>query len=298
MTRLRNSRLLNQPGETSSSQYQHVEASEFGFCMKLSFLILLALALLANGCAPPAQTPEGKAKSYPPAVQPSPERQEQAEREWRRLLELQSLPSSPPDLDPVTLTPRSLGNVQGIKLATTPPQPGTETVAIREAARRFIDRWRDLLRADPQAVSLAKNDTSNGTHRLTFKQADYPFPVAGGYGEMTMVIGNDGMLRQLEDRFIPLVEVPFKPTLPRETAAERVTDRVFRYGDIAGREQQVKVTANEVRVKGLVILPVEKGNRLDVYLAWEVAAGSSMTWTVYIDAVEGVELKVVQNFNT
>jgi hypothetical protein len=133
---------------------------------------------------------------------------------------------------------------------------------------------------------------------LTFQQADYPLPVAGGYGELTMVIANDGTLRQLEDRFIPIVELPFTPVVTREVAAERAANRVFHYTDIAGREQQARVPANEVKVKGLVILPVEKSGRLEVYLAWEVVAGASLSWTVYLDAIEGVEVKVVQNFKT
>jgi hypothetical protein len=267
--------------------------------MKFHFLILFATASFAVGCAPAAQTPNGKAKSYPATIQPSPEKQEQAEREWRRLLELQSLPALPPDLDPITHTPRSLSTLpNGIKLTTTSPAAGSETIAIREAARRFLDRWRDLLRADPQAVSLIKNDTTNGIHRLTFKQADYPFPVAGGYGELVMVIASDGTLRQLEDRFIPVVELPFTPVITRDVVVERVANRVFRYADIAGREQQARIPASEVSVKGLVIVPVEKNNRLEVYLAWEVVAGASRSWTVYLDAIEGLEVKVVQNFTT
>ena len=267
--------------------------------MKYTLLILIALASFVAGCAPSAQTPNGQAKSYPATIQPSPERQEQAEREWRRLLELQSLPATPPDLDPITHTPRSLSSLpNGIKITTAPVPAGSESIAVREAARRFLDRWRELLRADPQAVSLTRNDTANGIHRLTFRQADYPFPVAGGYGELVMVIGSDGTLRQLEDRFIPVVELPFTPVVTRDVLIERVSTRVFRYTDIAGREQQTRVAAGEVTVKGLAIVPVEKNNRLEVYLAWEVVAGTSRSWTVYLDAIEGVEVKVVQNFTT
>jgi len=51
-------------------------------------------------------------------------------------------------------------------------------------------------------------------------------------------------------------------------------------------------------VRRLVILPVEKGETIEVRLAWEVIAGSSLAWTVYIDAMSGEDLRVVQNFNT
>jgi hypothetical protein len=47
-----------------------------------------------------------------------------------------------------------------------------------------------------------------------------------------------------------------------------------------------------------VTLPIEKADAIEVHLAWEVVAGKSLTWTVYIDAMTGEELKVNQNFNT
>src|SRR5829696_8054457 len=85
--------------------YRSTTRCEMALPMKFYFLILFATASFAVGCTPAAQTPNGKAKSYPASIQPSPEKQEQAEREWRRLLELQSLPATPPDLDPITHTP-------------------------------------------------------------------------------------------------------------------------------------------------------------------------------------------------
>src|SRR5688572_29056559 len=97
--------------------YRLTTRSETALPMKYSLLILIALAAFVAGCAPSAQTPSGQAKSYPATILPSPERQEQAEREWRRLLELQSLPATPPDLDPITHTPRSLSSLpNGIKI--------------------------------------------------------------------------------------------------------------------------------------------------------------------------------------
>jgi hypothetical protein len=53
-----------------------------------------------------------------------------------------------------------------------------------------------------------------------------------------------------------------------------------------------------VSVKRLVVLPVEKSDAIELHLAWELIAGKSLSWTVYIDAVTGEELKVIQNFQT
>ena len=35
---------------------------------------------------------------------------------------------------------------------------------------------------------------------------------------------------------------------------------------------------------------------IEVHLAWELVAGKSLSWTVYLDAVTGEELRIVQNF--
>jgi hypothetical protein len=54
----------------------------------------------------------------------------------------------------------------------------------------------------------------------------------------------------------------------------------------------------EVTVNEPVVFPIEKGDSIEVHLAWQLVAGTSLTWTIYIDAITGEELKVVQNFQT
>jgi hypothetical protein len=268
--------------------------------MKYSHLIFAAFISFAIGCAPATQLPnKEKLKKYPAMIQASTQRQAQAEREWRRLLETYGAPSVQPDFYPVTLTPRSLQGIQGgIKIITTPIQPGTEEVTIREAARKFIDRWRDLLGVDPAKLSLVSDTHAPEGHRLTYKQSDYPFSIAGNFGEMTLLISKDGRLVQLDDRFIPLVELPLKPVMERQAVVQRVANRTFTYSTIAGQPQSVKLSADEIVVKELVIFPVEKGNTIEVHLAWEITAGKSLIWNVYLDAIDGADLSVIQKFNT
>jgi hypothetical protein len=135
--------------------------------------------------------------------------------------------------------------------------------------------------------------------RFTYKQEGYPFRVAGSFGEMVAAVTPDGRLVQLDDRLIPVVDVPIRPSLEREAAAARLLGRRFVYRDVAGREQQVTITSKEeITTAQLVVLPVEKPDSVEVHLAWEVTAGKPLVWTVYLDAVTGVELKVVQGFET
>jgi hypothetical protein len=116
---------------------------------------------------------------------------------------------------------------------------------------------------------------------------------------MDTVMSADGRLMQLDSRFLPTVELPARPVIERSDAAQRVVGRTFTYGDIAGRPQTAKIGGlQEVSVKRLVVVPLEKGDSIEVHLGWEIVAGSSLTWTVYLDAITGEDLKVVQNFNT
>lgn len=268
--------------------------------MKYSHLIFAAFLLFAIGCAPSTQLPnKEKPKKYPTLIEVSTPRQTLAAQEWRRLLETYGAPSVPADFYPVTFTPRSLQGIEGgIKIMTTAIQPNSEEVTIREAARKFIDRWRDLLNLDPANLSLSSSKNLGGVYGLTYQQSSYPFPIAGGYGEMVLRITSDGRLTQLDDRFIPVVELPVKPVIDRAAVAQRVANRAFTYSNIAGQPQTVKLNADEIAVKELVIFPVEKGNTIAVHLAWEITAGKSFSWNVYIDAIDGTELGVVQKFNT
>ena len=113
------------------------------------------------------------------------------------------------------------------------------------------------------------------------------------------VVSRDGRLLQLDSRFIPVVELPSRPSLDRDSAAKKVVGRAFTYSDIAGREQRTQMGGlDQITVKRLVVLPVEKADSTEVHLAWEIVAGKELSWTIYIDAVSGQDLRVTQNFQT
>jgi hypothetical protein len=266
--------------------------------LRMIFFVLAATLLAACSSAP--KTPDKAEKNYPVILRDSADNRAKAEREWRRLLDAYAVAQTPPDLHPIIYTPRTLlGITGGIKLLGAAPERGSETTALREAMKGFLDRWRDLLNADPSTVSLTKGDPAGTTERLTYRQANYGFPVAGNYGEMTAVISRDGRLLQLDDRFIPTTDLPQRPQIAREDAQKRVVGRTFTYTDVAGHEQRAQVTkAADVTARQLVVLPIQKGDNIEIHLAWEVIAGRGMSWTVYLDAITGDELRVVQNFQS
>jgi hypothetical protein len=257
---------------------------------RLSFFMTF---ILAFGSDQSSQIPKAR-QNYFAVIKASPDRQAKVEREWRRMLEAYNAPPSKPDLHPITCAPRSLAQAAGrIDIISKPSRQDGE---LRAAVKQFIDRWRDLLGADPDSVSLISVADAGDARRLIFKQANYPFPVAGNFGEMTFVVSSEGRLLQLEDRFIPVVETPVRPEYQREAARRRIAGRAFAYRDAAGNEQRTQIAEDEVTIKQLVILPVEKGDQIEVRLAWEIVAGRALRWTVYIDAITGEELSVTQNF--
>jgi len=268
--------------------------------MILRTITSLTTVLLLAGFEVLPQVPTASKQTYPAVIKDSADRRAKAEREWRRMLDSYGVPQTPPDLYPITNTPRSLlGVSDGIKLLSGNPAPGTETFALREAMKAFIDRWRELLAIDPASISLIGADVSGDTERLTYRQANYAHPLAGNFGEMVAVVSRDGRLMQLDDRFVPAVDLPLKPSIDRDAAAKKVVGRTFSYRDIAGREQRTQIAEpGEVGVKRLVILPIEKGDAVEVRLAWEVVAGRSLSWTVYLDAITGEDVRVIQNFQT
>jgi hypothetical protein len=268
--------------------------------MSLLRLTFFLSVLFVVGCELSPKLPNSVKQNYPVVIEDSQQRREKAEREWRRMLDFYKVAQAPPDLYPIIYTPRSLVNVSGgIKIMAAAPEPGTETLAQREAVKRFIDQWRDLVGADPLTISLVAGTDAGDAHRLTYRQANYAFPIIGNFGEMTAIISRDGRLLQFDDHFIPIVELPQKPAIDREEAARRVVGRTFTYSDIAGRQQQVRVdNPAEIKVRRVVVAPVEKSDRIEVHLAWEIVAGTSLSWTVYIDAMTGEEISAVQNFQT
>lgn len=270
------------------------------FMNPLRVIIFIVAAALLAACDSSPKVPNTTQKNYPVILRDSADNRAKAEREWRRMLDAYQVAQTPPDLHPIIYTPRSLLGVSGgIKLLAAPPEPGNETTALREAMKGFLDRWRDLLNAEPSAVSLEGANSANTTQRLTYRQANYGLPVAGNYGEINAVISGDGRLLQFDDRFIPTIELPLRPQVAREEAQKRVVGRTFTYTDIAGHEQRTQLAgAADVTVKQLVVLPIQKGDNIEVHLAWEVSAGRGLSWTVYLDAITGDELRVVQNFQT
>jgi len=257
-------------------------------------LLILGAAVLGCDLAP--KVPGSQDKGYPPVITDSADRRENAERAWRRLLDTYNLPPTPPDLYPITYTLRSLlGVSEGIKLVTLTPSSESPNLRLREAAKGFIERWRDLVGVDPAGISLVGFTATVNATQFTYRQGDYPFPLGGDYGEMTLSISREGRLTQIDDRFIPVVELPSKPAIDRAAAVKKVIGRSFKVTDRSGRQQDVTISgAADACAATLVVLAIQKGNALEVHLAWQLSPVQNVGSSIYVDAMNGQELRSVE----
>jgi len=258
---------------------------------------LAVLAAATFGCDVAPKVPGARERGYPPIIADSAERRDRAERGWRRLLDTYNLPPTPPDLYPITYTPRSLLGVSGgIKLATVTATRESPNLALREAAKGFIERWRELIGVEPGGISLVATNSTVDATQFTYRQGDYPFPLAGDFGEMTLSISRDGRLIQLDVGFIPVVELPARPAIDREAAVGKVVGKSFVLTDRSGRQQQVSISGPlDISNARVVVLAIQKGNGLEVRLAWQLNPARAPGWCLYVDAINGQELRLAEN---
>jgi hypothetical protein len=264
-------------------------------------LALLVVVAVSAGCNPSGKVPGGPEQSYPVLIQDSLERRERADKDWDRMLDAYDLPHTQADLYPITYAPKSLPATKGgIKILAAKAPKETQESALREAAKSFIIRWKELTDADPSGMSLTESSQAGDVTHFTYQQMSYPFPIAGSFGRMTLTLGSDGTLRELDDRFIPVVDVPNHPSIDRDTAIASVVGRTLTASEGTRPESQmgsqVKIGDKaEVTASRLVVLPIEKKDGLELHLAWQLTSSKATGWFVYVDAVVGGLLLTSKN---
>jgi hypothetical protein len=278
-------------------------------------VMLIAYHSLFCACATSGQismnTPEGRLQNYPPVIEDTLERRQAALAAWKKLIAEFQLPEAILDQEPVLGGPRALPlEVAGRITLQLKAVPFGEPEA-KEALRRFIERESGFLfpnqtptRTDQAPGSIGLKDLSQvsftddgGFYRAVYRQANYPFPISGGYGELILTVGKNGTLLQVNSRIIPAVDLPTRAEISPQSIIDKMVGREFSYTTIAGQHASYKVAnRSEVSVKDLVVYPKLEGNRITIHLAYPVEAGQGMTWTVYVDAITGQEIDVEQNF--
>jgi len=236
---------------------------------------------------------------YPTTIVESTEHRAATAVEWTRLFESYGVPPDrrkPPDLAPFTHTPQSLLGSGPIPLANK--GASVDDDSIRLLVREFIARHAELLGVAAGTLSLESVDDVGGIgHRYTFVQSGFPYPIAPPAGRLLMIVSPTGQIVQLSDTALPSAEVPDTPRVTRAAAEKVVLGTTFTYGDKAGHPQSVTIgDATAVHATSLVVYAAETDAALSVHLAWQVDAGTGLTWTVFVDAVTGQIVGKRQNF--
>lgn len=272
------------------------------------FCALILAALAAVGCTAPGQapvnTPQGRTQNYPPVITATAERQQAAQEAWQAFRTELRLPEAQPQLEPVLNTPRALPPELTGRIYLNARGVAFDELEAKTALRRFIERAFAVLDGGAKQTPLNLRDLSlvsfsaDGTfYRAVFQQTGYAFPLANGYGELRFTLGKDGILLQWSSTLIPAVALPTRPEVTTESIVEKIVGRAFNYTTITGQPQSYKVTERaEVSVKELVVYPKLEGDKLSIHLAYPVEIGRSLKWTVFVDAINGQELGVRQNF--
>ncbi len=135
--------------------------------------------------------------------------------------------------------------------------------------------------------------------RIDFRGQTYnDLPLEGDISSLTVFANAKGISRVDGHRF-PIIPVPLEPKISETSAKSKLNGRTFTYGDIAGNPRNYRVEQKDLSHTAHKVLFVKKSPQgLEFRLAWKVLVGQGLSWTVYMDAVTGEELNVVQMFQT
>lgn len=265
-------------------------------------IIFLVINSMICGCTSPRQvtvnTPQGKETNYPPSYEPAAGRVEEIQEAWRKFLVEAQLPFSRLDLEPVFNTPRSLpAELAGRINLLTKKSDSIGEMEAKEKVRDFLERTRGIFGGDPQSLSLISFSSTGNSYNFVYQQANYTFPLASGYGELKVEIDKTGRLLALSSSIVPKLDLPASPSVNPEDFVDRLIGREFSYTTIDGKLQTYRIARrDEITVTDLVVYPRRQGDKLTIHLAYPVVVGNEMTWTIFIDAINGEELDINQNF--
>ncbi|HVQ38222.1 MAG TPA: hypothetical protein VMS31_11850 [Pyrinomonadaceae bacterium] len=210
-----------------------------------------------------------------------------------------------PDLEPITATIRSLPSNPTRPLLL--PKVGTQAVMnedeTREALRRFIRDFRELIGSDPAKLSLVqRTDLPDGSKLAIYEQRPFRYPIRGNYGKLEIRFTPDRRIINISSTCIPQadrVQTTFSGLTLRpkfEDAVPQIRERGLMYTDKNGNALTIKIpAATEINTRGLVIyvLPSKsQPDTLEFHLAWDIQPGVSSIQAAYIDAITGETIAV------
>lgn len=170
----------------------------------------------------------------------------------------------------------------------------------KELMRLFIeDRF-----STSRNISLVSFSSSSNfgdpVYTAVYTQLYQKYSIANGYGVLRIIMNKKGMLKQINSSIIPENELPEQLDFNKQKVLELMIGKIgreFQYNSIGGTPQIWKLTSkDEILVQNPVIYPKLIGKQISIYVAYPVIIGDGLSWTVYVDAVNGSEIDVKPNF--
>ena len=266
-------------------------------------VVLLALALVAGGCAPlqpPSATgPKANERVYPLLFSEDSQRREGSILALNQLIQpAGNVAKVAPDLQPITATIKSLpaNHVRPLLLPKVASEPTMNEDETREALRRFIRESRELIGSDPVKLSLIElTNQPDGSRLAIYQQRPFRYPIRGNYGKLEIRFTTDRRVLNISSTCIPQadrIQQAFSALNVRpkfEDALTKIRENGITYTDNNGTTQTLKLPpTSEINTRGMVIyvLPSKtQPDTLEFHLAWEIVPGIASIKAAYVDAI-------------
>jgi hypothetical protein len=265
-------------------------------------LLVIAVAIALNACAAlqPSSTngPRPNEAAYPILLSNEAGRIEAVTAAWRRLSERNGLPETAvPALQPFTSTVTSLpAMAPPVMLPKVGTDPMVDEDDTREALRRFILEWRQMIGAEPAQLSLVERiDEPSGIKVARYEQHPFRYPLRGEFGTLVIRFRSDRRVVGLSSNCLPHIDRiqatlhGLTPKVTREDVPTLLQGNPISI-NVNGREQTLTLTGNNsLAARELVVyaLGSEEDGTVALYLAWEIDVTNGPIKTIYLDALTG-----------
>jgi hypothetical protein len=266
-------------------------------------VLLIAFTAILTACGalqpPSADGPRVNEAPYPILMSNEADRTEAATLAWQRLSERNGLSSTvAPSFQPLTATVKSLPATETSSILL--PKVGTDPIAneddTREALRRFIVEWRQLIGAEPSQLSLVERiDETSGIKVARYEQHPFRYPLRGEFGKLVIRFRNDRRVVGLSSNCLPNSDraqaalLGLNPKVTREDVPTLLQGNVITV-NVNGREQNLTLSNNNsLDAQQLVVyaLGSQESNAIELHLAWEIDVTNGPIKTIYLDAING-----------
>ena len=274
--------------------------------LRLGIAVLAFCLISSAGCStiPPTEIggPRANQPAYPVVLPDDPQRREATLTAARQLMGQSTATNV--ELQPVTgtihsLAPNANKPIYLPKLGTSAEMSEEET---REALRRFINEWQNIIGADDEDLSLIeRKNQPDGTKTANYEQRPFRYPLRGDFGRLQIRFASDRRVLDIISSCIPDADklqpslAAIIPVLKPEDAVKFVVDNGVSYSAAEGQQQVLRPAAADINPRELVFYVLSRTpnpDALEFRLAWEIELKNSTVKTVYLDAVKSEVLAV------